>query len=65
MDELIKQVAERAGINSEQAKSAVNAVMDFVKDKLPGVGDQLKSLLTASGNPLGDIGNKLGGLFGS
>jgi hypothetical protein len=65
MDELIKQVSERAGISPEQAKTAVNAVMEFFKSKIPLIGDQLKGMLSGEGgNPLGDIAGKLGGLLG-
>ena len=65
MDELIKTVSERAGINPEQARNAVNAVIDFVKAKAPMVGDHLKGLIGGEGgNPLGDVVGKLGGLFG-
>ena len=31
MDELIKQVTAKAGISEDQARSAVNTVLDFVK----------------------------------
>jgi uncharacterized protein (DUF2267 family) len=64
MDDLIKTVAAKAGISSEQAKKAVDVVMKFLKDKLPGpVGKQIEGAL--KGNlPTQDIGKKLGGLFG-
>ncbi len=35
MDKLIALVTERAGISEDQAASAVNTVLGFVKDKLP------------------------------
>lgn len=49
MDELINKVTEKAGINAEQAKSAVNAVLEFVKTKLPGVGEQIAGMLSGGG----------------
>jgi hypothetical protein len=49
VDELVKTVSEKAGINPEQAKTAVNAVMDFIKAKLPGVGEQVQGMLTGGG----------------
>jgi hypothetical protein len=67
VDDLIKTVSEKAGINPEQAKSAVNAVFDFVKAKMPMLGDQLKAMVAggeSGGNPLGDVMSKLGGLLG-
>jgi len=63
MDDLIKTVSEKAGINAEQAKNAVNAVMEFIKNKVPGIGDQLKNLISGGGNPgdmLGDLRKKIG-----
>lgn len=46
MDELIKTVSEKAGITAEQAKSAVDAVVGFLKDKMPaGIGDNIKNFL--------------------
>jgi hypothetical protein len=63
VDDLIKTVSERAGINAEQAKKAVEAVADFVKTKFPALGGQVDSLLKGGGG--GDLFGKLGGLFGS
>lgn len=74
MDELIRKVSERAGISGEQAKSAVTAVIDFVKDKVPAIGQHLQGLLGGGttgggegggGNPFGGLADKLGGMFGS
>ncbi len=70
MDDLIKSVTEKAGINPDQAKSAVNAVIEFVKAKMPMIGDQLKGMLDGGGaggggaGPLGGLADKLGGLMG-
>lgn len=67
MDELIQQVASKAGISAEQAKSAVESVTAFIKDKLPALGGQLDGLLKGggAGGALGGLGDKLGGMFGS
>lgn len=54
MDELIKTVTEKAGINPEQAKNAVNTVMEFIKNKIPGIGEKLQGLFTAGGGA-GDV----------
>jgi hypothetical protein len=65
VDELIKKVSERAGIDADQARKAVEAVADFVKAKFPGIAGQVDGLLKGEGgNPLGDIAGKIGGLFG-
>jgi len=46
MDELIKLVTEKAGISTDQAKAAVDAVLKFLKGKLPGpVGSQIEGVL--------------------
>ena len=67
MDELIQKVSERAGINPEQARKAVEAVADFVKTKFPTWGGHVDGLLKGEGgdSPLGNIAGKIGGLFGS
>lgn len=46
MEDLIKMVSEKAGITADQAKSAVEAVVGFVKEKMPaGVGDKIAGFL--------------------
>ena len=63
MDEQLKLVKEKAGIPEDQAKLAVQAVLDFLKDKLPApIASQIDGLLSGSG--LGDVAKGLGGLFG-
>ena len=66
MDELIKQVTQKAGISEAQAKQTVETVMGFLKDKLPApIASQVEGLLGGSGTPdVGDVGEKLGGIFG-
>ncbi len=67
MDELIKSVAEKASISAEQAKVAVNSVVEFVKVKLPVIGDQLQGLLSGGGdggNPLAGAAEALKKKFG-
>lgn len=67
MDELIKTVSEKAGINPEQAKTAVNCLMEFVKGKLPMIGEQVQGLLSGSGesgNPLANAADALKKKFG-
>ncbi|MBN9121034.1 MAG: hypothetical protein J0I06_18100 [Planctomycetes bacterium] len=67
MDELIKTVSERAGINPEQAKLAVASVVDFVKGKLPLLGEQVQGLITGCGegeNPLAGAADAIKKRFG-
>ena len=52
MDELIKTVTEKAGINADQAKKAVTSVFEFIKNKVPGIGDQLQGLINGEGGNL-------------
>lgn len=66
MDELVNQVAQKTGLSPDQARQAVDAVLGFLKDKLPGpIGSQIDNVLSGqSANP-GDIaGQALGGLGG-
>lgn len=76
MEQLIKHVTEKTGLNTDQARSAATAVIGFLKDKLPApIAGQLDSYIGGSagntsgtsgtgGGGLGDIGSKLGGMFG-
>jgi hypothetical protein len=57
VDELIKTVSEKAGINPEQAKVAVTSVIEFVKGKLPMIGEQVQGLITGSGEGGGPLAN--------
>lgn len=57
-DQLIDAVVSRAGIDRGTAEKAVDAVMDFLREH----PDQLKDL--AGNIDLGDVGEKLGKLFG-
>jgi len=68
MQELIKLVTEKAGISESQAKSAVETVVSFIKDKLPGgMGGQVESFLSGNAGKLGDafdtLKDKASGLF--
>jgi uncharacterized protein (DUF2267 family) len=71
MDELIKQVAERSGISEDKARTAVNTVVGFLKDRLPAsIAGQVDNVLDSSADVLGSAtetaantaGELLGGL---
>ncbi|HEX9980986.1 MAG TPA: hypothetical protein VGB50_10535 [Flavobacterium sp.] len=70
MEALIKMVSEKAGISQQQASTAVDTVVHFLKDKLPGgLGAQVESYVkggqSASGGGMADgLKDKLGGMFG-
>ena len=70
MDELIKQVSAKTGISEDQARTAVNTVLGFLKTKLPApIAGQIDSAIgggageSAAGG-FGDIASKVGGMFG-
>ncbi len=68
MEELIKQVSAKAGISEDQARSAVNTVVDFLKDRLPApIAGQLENVMSGEGGGIGgafgDIAGKVGGMF--
>lgn len=76
MDELIRMVSQRTGLPAEQARQAAEAVIAFMKDKLPApIASQLDSFIGGSGSAsagtgagagggLGDLASGLGGMFG-
>jgi hypothetical protein len=67
MEQLIQQVAQRTGISEEQARTAVQTVLGFVKERLPGpVAAQLDNVVGggAGGGVADKAGEMLGGLGG-
>jgi uncharacterized protein (DUF2267 family) len=69
MDELIKRITEKTGISEDQARSAVNTVSGFLKEKLPApIAGQIDNVLSGAGgmtDKLGDAAAKVGNIFGS
>lgn len=75
MQRIVNLVAEKANISEAQARSAVNTVASYLKDKLPpGVAGQVDKYLNdeeetgntgekSSGN-MGGMADKVGGMFG-
>lgn len=78
MQELIELVTKKTGLPKEQAKMAVELVVDFIKKKLPGpVAEQVDAVLSGKGTlgaladalddgklDANDAANLLGGLLG-
>ena len=76
MDELIKQVSERTGISEDKARTAVETVVGFLKDRLPApIAGQVDNALNSSAGAIGGAGDAiadqagdvlggLGGMFG-
>ncbi len=68
MESIIKMVSEKAGINEIQAKSAIEGIVSYLKDKMPGgIGTQVESFIKGGGGAAGDMAgglkDKLGGMF--
>ena len=62
MDELIKLVSQKTGISEEMAKTAVETVVGYLKEKLPQpIAGQIDNVL---GGGLEDAVKGLGGLLG-
>ena len=71
MEELVRQVSQRAGIDEGKARAAVETVVGFLKDKLPApVAGQLDGVLGGGGaggglsEQAGNLMGGLGGMFG-
>jgi hypothetical protein len=67
MEQLIKMVTEKTGISESQAKGAVETIVTFLKDKMPGgLGAQVESFIKGGSGATGDltdIKDKIGGVF--
>ena len=68
MDELVNLVAQRTGLSADQAQTAIQTVLGFIKDRLPApLAGEIEKLITAApgsstgsstgaGGMLGDLG---------
>lgn len=70
METIIKLVSEKAGISQSQATTAVQTVVNFLKDKMPGgMGNQVESFLKGEGagsfgKTADEFKDKVGNIFG-
>jgi hypothetical protein len=68
MDQLINLVVQRTGIPPNQAQQAVQVVVGFLKDRLPGpIASQVDSVLSGAstgGSVTGQAQQDLGGMLG-
>jgi hypothetical protein len=65
MDELVKLVAQKSGITSDQAKTAVETVLAYLKQNLPApVAAQVDAVLSGKAPDVGSLTSGLGGMFG-
>lgn len=69
MNDLVNQIIEKTGIPADKAQQVLGVVAGYIKQQFPQFGGQIDSLLgtsgeqpgnTSSGNPLSDLGSKLG-----
>ncbi len=66
MDELIKLIQQRTGIDEAQARGAAETVIGFLKERLPApIAGQIDGVIEGgeAGGPLGGLGD-LGNLRG-
>jgi hypothetical protein len=66
MDELVRTVAAKTGISEDQARTAVETVVGFLKERLPEpLAGHVDSALgsSAASSALDGVADKLGGLF--
>ncbi len=64
MDELVNQVSQKTGLPKDQAQAAAQAVIDYLKAKLPPpVASQIDGVLKGGGG-MPDLSKGLGGMFG-
>ena len=66
MDELVELVSQKTGLSPEKARSAVETVVGYLKDKLPDpMAGQIEALLEGgqAAKGLGGIADGLGGLL--
>ncbi len=63
MDELVNAVSQKTGLPKDQAQKAAQAVVDYLKSKLPApVASQIDNVL--KGQNVGDVAKGMGGMFG-
>jgi hypothetical protein len=64
MEELVKLITSKTGISDEQARGAIEVVINFLKQRLPEpIAAQLDGILKGGGD-IGGIAKSVGGLFG-
>jgi hypothetical protein len=63
MKEVVDLVKQKTGIGEDQARTAVNTVVGFLKDRLPPqLSGQIDSVL--EGKDVSSMGKNLGNVFG-
>ena len=60
MDELIKLIAEKTGLDDTKAKEVVDTVFNFLKEKVPGgAGDQIVNAIEGGASGLAGLAKSL------
>jgi hypothetical protein len=65
MEELVSRVSERAGISEEQARTAVETVAGFLKERIPAPYNNYVDSFMGSGGGDGGGGGGIGGMLGN
>ncbi len=61
MNELVQQVCQKTGLSEDKAQQAVQTVIGYLKEKLPGpISGQIDSALQGGGGISGALGSVLG-----
>ncbi len=67
MDEIVGFVSQKTGLSADNARVATEAVLTFLKGKLPpALGSELDQVLSGGGEASGSLGavaKGLGGIF--
>jgi len=66
MDELVQLVSEKAGVSEDQARQAVDTVVEYLKEKLPEpIAGQVDKVLSGTGDvDVQGLAQSLGGMLG-
>ncbi len=73
MEELVKRLQDKVGLEPEKAQQAAMTALGFIKDKLPGpLAEQVEKVLAGGPDAIADladkipggVGDALGGLLG-
>jgi hypothetical protein len=63
MEELVKLVSEKTGLPNDKARAAVEVVVGYLKQRMPGsVGEHLNAIM--SGTAGGGLTDKMKGMAG-
>ncbi|HEU4762158.1 MAG TPA: hypothetical protein VFS74_07535 [Gemmatimonadales bacterium] len=66
MDELINMVAQKTGLAPDKARTAVDTVLGFLKNRLPApMASQLDAALSGKATSVEDLTKGISGMMGS